>query len=105
MGTIVKYLEVKTTTINKIEAQKIAEALIESRAAACVQIIENVKSLYTWKDGIESELECLLFIKTTSNNYEECERIIKENHSYETPEIIATEIVMGSKEYLDWLQK
>jgi periplasmic divalent cation tolerance protein len=47
----------------------------------------------------------MLFIKTTEANFENVRELIKKNHSYELPEIIATPIVAGNEEYLEWFRK
>ncbi|MBB5783554.1 divalent-cation tolerance protein CutA [Nonomuraea jabiensis] len=57
-----------------------------------------------WRQGaLRDEQEWQLVIKTTHALLVALERHIKTNHSYETPEIIATEIAAGSADYLDWI--
>jgi len=74
---------------------------VENRLAACVNIAE-VSSVYEWKGKIENDNERLLIIKTVDSKFPELERYVKENHSYECPEIIALEVKAGSKEYIGW---
>lgn len=64
-----------------------------------------IESIYSWKGRIEKAEEILCAIKTKEELYGGVERIIKENHSYEVPEIIAVPIVKGSDEYLNWLNE
>ena len=97
------YIQVTTTTETKEQAQKIAQYLVETRLAACVQITGPITSIYPWKGKVETANEWLCLIKTREELFEKVETTIKKMHSYETPEIIAVPIIKGSKEYLRWL--
>lgn len=83
------------------EARRLSRGLVEKRLAACVNIAE-VTSVYEWKGKIEDDSERLLIIKTIDSKFDELERYVKSNHSYECPEILALEVKTGSKEYIDW---
>ena len=83
------------------EARRLSGALVENRLVACVNIAE-VSSVYEWKGKIENDNERLLIIKTIDSKFDELERYVKANHSYECPEIIALEVKRGSQEYIDW---
>jgi uncharacterized protein involved in tolerance to divalent cations len=85
------------------EAGRLAALLVENRLAACVNIVDAV-SVYRWREKIEKENEKLLIIKTVESRFKELERLVKDNHSYECPEIIAQKIVAGSVEYLEWVR-
>ncbi len=99
------FLQVITTTESKEEAERIAQALLERRLAGCVQVIGPIESIYWWKGRIERSGEYICFIKTKARLYEELERVIKDLHSYEVPEIIALPITRGNPSYLDWLKE
>jgi len=86
------------------EAAKMAEAVVEERLAACVNIVGGVESIYRWEGKVTRDREVLMIIKSTAERYAELERRIKELHSYTTPEVVAIEIERGSKPYLDWLR-
>ena len=77
---------------------------MNKRLAACVQQTE-IKSSYHWKDKIETEPEIKLSIKTRTALFAEVAHTIKEESSYETPEIISTPIIDGSDEYLSWISE
>lgn len=98
-----EYIQVFTTTEKKEDAERIAKALLEMRLAGCVQIVGPITSTYWWEGSLETAEEWLCIIKSKRSHYEEFEKAIKEIHPYETPEIIATPIVVGSKDYLKWL--
>jgi len=100
-----EYIQVFTTTERREDAEKIAKALVEKRLAGCVQIAGSIVSTYRWKGNVETAEEWLCSIKSKRSLYDELEKAIKEIHTYETPEIIAVPIVVGSREYLEWLRK
>jgi periplasmic divalent cation tolerance protein len=98
------FMQVKTTIDSEEAAEQLARGIIGVRLAACVQIVGPIKSLYWWQGELEDAREWQLVVKTTSEHLSELETHIKANHSYETPEITATEIPWGSREYLDWIR-
>ena len=100
---MVKYIQVTTTTEKKEEAIKIARMLVEKRLAACVQVVGPVFSTYRWKGSIEQAEEWQCLIKSRQDLFEQLTEAIKAVHPYATPEIIATEISVGSDGYLEWL--
>jgi periplasmic divalent cation tolerance protein len=99
------FCAVFTTTSSIDEAKTIAHNLVESKLAACVNIIPGVVSVYEWQDKINEEEECILFIKTQENLFERLKERILNIHSYELPEIIMLPIKDGHKQYLDWIEK
>jgi len=92
------------TAANGGEASRIADELVESRLAACVQIIPEVRSVYRWKGQLQRDREVLLLAKTTRAKFAELESKVRAMHSYETPEIVALPIAEVSGPYLKWLQ-
>ena len=93
------------TVPNIEEGKKIANILVESKLAACVNIIQNVISIYRWKGNIERENEMLLIIKTTEKKCDLIIQKVREIHSYSNPECVAFKIEKGSEKYLDWIKE
>jgi periplasmic divalent cation tolerance protein len=91
------------TTADSEEAARLADMLIGQRLAACVQILPEIESVYRWQGKIERQKEVLLIAKTTSSRFEALEREVRTIHSYETPEIVALPLTVGSAPYLEWL--
>ena len=96
-----------TTTPGSEEASLLARRLVESQAAACVQVIEGARSYYRWDNRLESATESLLLVKTTEDNYAAVESMIQLTHAesgwYQTPEILCLQVATGSPDYLSWL--
>lgn len=97
------HLQLLTTAGSKEEAGRIASLLVERRLAACVQVVGPITSRYRWQGEIEEEQEWQCLAKTTRAAYDAVEAAIREAHSYDEPEIIATPIVAGSPGYLAWI--
>jgi|TARA_B110000914_G_scaffold195563_1_gene184288 periplasmic divalent cation tolerance protein len=97
------------TAGSKEEADKISRGLVESKLAFCVSTLPKVQSTYYWEDKIHVDKEFLLIVKTRQDQYEALETWVKNNHSYEVPEIIALPIEQGLPAYLngidDWIAK
>ena len=87
------------------EARMLAGKLVESRLAACVQILPEMESVYRWQGKVERQPEHLLLAKTTADRFEELEREVRAMHSYDTPEIVSFPLTEGSSDYLQWLQE
>jgi periplasmic divalent cation tolerance protein len=86
------------------ESRKIARTLIESRLAACVNIMPPVQSIYRWQGKVSNSREFLLIIKTTRSLFNDLKLAVTRVHSYTTPEIISLPIVDGSADYLQWIE-
>jgi len=98
-----RYLQVVTTWPRKQDAQAVARTLLETRLAACVQILGPIESTYWWQGQIERSEEWLCLIKTTQEHWEGLATAIRSSHPYQVPEIIALPIIAGSDGYLKWL--
>ena len=97
-------MQVQTTTDQRESALAIAEDLVGSGLAACVQIGGPITSLYRWRGNVETASEWTCTIKTTVGLYPAVEQRIRQLHTYEEPEIIAVEIAVASTSYLNWLR-
>jgi len=96
-------IQISTTTETRAQAENIAQALVERRLAACVQITGPIRSVYRWQEKVEHADEWLCTVKTCKSLFAEVEAAICQLHSYQCPEILAVPIVAGSAAYLDWL--
>ena len=98
-----EFVLIQWTTDNLEEARGISKSLLEKKLIACASIIPLTESLYIWENQIESSQEIKIVMKTRFEHYPKVESFIKKMHSYELPEILATPILEGSKEYLNYM--
>ncbi len=86
-------------------AARIARRLVEEKLAGCVNLIKNIRSIYSWQGGIEDEPEVLIIVKTKKELFNKIKELVKSIHPYSVPEIIAMPIIAGSEDYLKWLDE
>lgn len=98
-----EFLVVLVTTPTMEEGERIANILVGARKAACVNLVPKVHSKFWWQGKMDSADEALLIVKTRAPLLEELIRLVKENHSYQVPEVIALPISAGNEDYLRWL--
>jgi uncharacterized protein involved in tolerance to divalent cations len=98
------FIQIETTFENQEDAERVVKVLLEKNLIACGQWCDIV-SAYNWKGQMRKDNEVLLKVKTQDVLYNDCEKIIKENHPYEIPQIVATRYEFGSKEYFDWVRE
>lgn len=94
---------VLTNLPDRDAALKLANELVATRLAACVNVLSECTSVYRWKGAIENAREVPVLIKTRAARYAEVEAAIRRLHPYELPEIVAVPIVRGSDDYLQWV--
>ncbi len=92
-------------TIPKEKAESLSKVILEKRLCACVNILGEVASYFWWEGKIDTASESLLLIKTKSEFFNKLKEVIKKNHPYQVPEIIAFNIDKINQEYLDWVNK
>ena len=97
-------VQIATTTSSEQDARRIAAALVERRLAACVQVAGPITSTYRWEGKVEESQEWRCTMKTTEALYADVEAAIRELHTYDVPEILATPIVAGDASYVDWVR-
>ena len=96
-------LMVLTNLPSRDSAEKLADALVAQRAAACVNILAPCRSVYRWKGEVQHDEEHPVLIKTTRARYAALEAAIRAAHPYELPEIIAMPVSAGLPAYLQWV--
>ncbi|MEK7065731.1 MAG: divalent-cation tolerance protein CutA [Patescibacteria group bacterium] len=93
-----------TTCRDTGEAVRIGQMILERKIAVCVNLWP-IQSLWIAEDGIKSERESALLIKTNENKVQEVEDLILKNHTYATPFIGAVNVDRLNREYKEWMQK
>jgi periplasmic divalent cation tolerance protein len=94
---------IMTTVKDHDEAKALAEILIQTRAAACVQEVA-IHSHYRWEGKTNSEPEILLLVKTAHDRIDFAIATIKANHAYQVPELVVLPITGGLETYLHWVE-
>ena len=95
---------VYVTTKDKDEARRIGRALVESRLAACVNIIDGVNSIYWWEGEVQDETEAVLIAKTKEALVPELIEKVKALHSYSCPCVVSLPIQDGNPDFLSWIE-
>jgi periplasmic divalent cation tolerance protein len=91
------------TCPNFENAEILSKDLVEKNLAACANIFPGIISIYRWKGKIETDHECFVILKSTSENREKIYDFIKKNHPYENPECVGFTIEDGLPLYLQWI--
>lgn len=99
------FCQVTTTTDSDEAAAALAASAVEARLAACAQVSGPVQSSYWWEGTVAEAEEWVVTFKTTTTRYAELEQHIREQHSYDVPEVLCTPITAGSAAYLDWIRQ
>ena len=97
------YIVIFITVGEREEAYRIARVLVDEGYAACVNIVDRVRSIFRWEGNHDEVEESLLIVKSLDTKLAELIERVKELHSYRVPEIIAIEVMGGSKDYLEWV--
>ena len=92
---------VLTTLPDAAAAQRVAQALLDERLAACVAIGAQVTSLYRWQGTLEQATEVPLQIKTVGARLDALCTRLRALHPYDVPELILLP-VQASADYLAW---
>ncbi len=77
---------------------------VERRLAACAQVSGPITSTYWWQDEVTTSDEWVCVLKTRADLFGALARALREAHSYDVPEIVATPIT-GDTAYLSWIDE
>ena len=88
---------------DEARARQIGALLVEKQAAACVNVVPGLRSIYRWEGKVQEDAEALGVIKTTREVYSRLEALLLEAHPYETPEVLALPVVAGAEAYRRWV--
>jgi periplasmic divalent cation tolerance protein len=100
-----KVLIALTTCPSPEVAERLANALVAERLAACVNRLPGVTSTYIWEGRVQNEAEILLIIKTTAGRFEVLKERLAAVHPYELPELVAIPVCAGSERYIEWVRQ
>ena len=86
-------------------ARRLARAALAARLIACANLVPRVESHYWWQGRIERGNEVLVLLKTSSARLPALERLILEQHPYDTAEFVALPVGAVTARYLAWWQE
>jgi periplasmic divalent cation tolerance protein len=99
------FIQVHTTTATREQAERIAQELVQRRVAACVQVTGPILSCYHWQGRCEQAEEWRCDAKTRGDWFDCVNEVIRSEHDYDVPEVVATPLVAISDPYRAWLDE
>ena len=97
------FVQIHITFPTEESALSTASRLVEQRLAACAQILGPIRSIYVWNGSREESGEILLLAKTKASLFEKLAEAVRAVHPYQCPQIVALPILVGTPDYLQWL--
>ena len=94
-----------TTTETREDAERLAHGAVEERYAACAQIDGPIRSVYTWKNEVETASEYRIAFKYPIGRADALRQWILREHPYENPEWVTVAVADGSEEYATWVDE
>jgi periplasmic divalent cation tolerance protein len=91
------------TAGSKTEAETIGKALVESHLAACVNIIDQMNSIYMWEGKLQQDHEIVMIAKTTETRLTDLIDMVKSLHSYDCPCIVSFSVTAGNEAFMEWI--
>ena len=86
-------------------ARKLATTALNARLVACANLLPKLESHYWWQGKLEKSTEVLILFKTATSHLSRLEKLILQNHPYDTPEFIVLPLTGGNEHYFAWVQK
>jgi periplasmic divalent cation tolerance protein len=84
------------------EAVELGHTAVRERAAACVQVLGPITSVYRWEGVVREEQEYLCLLKVPSERVERLIQFVRDRHPYDVPELTAVESLFVDQRYLSW---
>ena len=92
------------TTPSKEAAIELGRILVESRLAACVNILPSMTSLYWWENKVTQSEEAVLLAKTSANLVEALMKKVEAHHPYAVPCAMSVSVDASLPAYAQWLR-
>ena len=99
-----KFCLVYMTSGSIEEAKNIGQKLVEQDLVACVNLLENMISIYKWEDKLEEAQEVVMFAKTRKTLMPKLIETVNSHHSYDCPCILELPIQGGNPKFLSWIE-
>ena len=86
------------------EAKSIGKILVGQNLAACVNLLENMTSIYNWEDKMEESQEVIMIAKTRKTLVPKLIEKVNSLHNYDCPCILQLPIQGGNPDFLSWIK-
>ena len=86
------------------EAKGIGQILVRQNLVACVNLLENMTSIYNWEDKMEESQEVIMIAKTRKTLMPKLIEKVNSLHSYDCPCILELPIQGGNLNFLSWIK-
>lgn len=96
-------LSLTTTVGTPADARRLAQALVERRLAACVQVEQGLQSHYRWDGQPCSEPEVRLTVKTLPSKLADVQAFLADHHPYQLPQLL-WQVLDASPAYAAWVR-
>ena len=94
---------VTTTVATPEDARRLAQAVLQQRLAACVQV-EPITSHYRWQGALHEEAEWRPVCKTVPGAVASLPQSLQAQHPYELPQLLVQPL-QASAAYADWVRQ
>ena len=98
-------VEVRVSVPDEDTGLRLARAMVEAGAAACVQCLGPMASVYRWEGAVQVEREWLLLAKTTEAAVPRLRELVLREHPYEVPELLAVPVAQALEPYAEWVRE
>ena len=100
-----KFCWVYMTAGSVEEAKSIGQILVGQNLAACVNLLENMTSIYKWEEKLEESQEVIMIAKTRKTLMPKLIEKVNSLHSYDCPCILELPIQGGNPDFLSWIER
>ncbi|HMA85792.1 MAG TPA: divalent-cation tolerance protein CutA [Desulfosalsimonadaceae bacterium] len=91
------------TAGSKDEAFALGKELVANKLAACVNVIDNMQSIFEWEGEVQHDTEVVLIAKTTATRTPELIEMVQNKHSYDCPCVVCLPVSNGNPAFLEWI--
>lgn len=95
-------LHLATTVGSEEQARRLANALLDARLAACVQL-DRIESHYRWDGALQAEAEIRLTVKSAPERLAALQAFIADQHPYDLPQLL-WHLEEASPAYAGWVR-
>ena len=99
-----KFCWVYMTAGSVEEAKSIGQILVGQNLAACVNLLENMTSIYKWEEKLEESQEVIMIAKTRKTLMPKLIETVNSLHSYDCPCLLELPIQGGNPDFLSWIE-